>query len=131
MTHRVVDPAEVEPEPFPESGVHHRKLTESLGCRQLRANTVTLRPGEATTPHAHERQEEVYVARDGGRLVVDDAIHDLPAGAVARIDADAVRSIRNDTDDETHVWYLFGAPPVGSVDDFGEYVLPDDEPLAE
>jgi hypothetical protein len=29
-------------------------------------------------------------------------------------------------DEETHVWLAFGAPPVGTVDDFGAYVLPDD-----
>lgn len=61
----VVDLADVEQEPFPESGLLHRKLTEVLGSTEMRVNTVTLGPGEATAPHAHERQEEVYVARRG------------------------------------------------------------------
>ena len=67
----VVDTDEVAAEPFPESGLSHRKLTEQLGCTDVRVNAVTLAPGEATAPHAHERQEELYVALDGGRVEID------------------------------------------------------------
>jgi hypothetical protein len=31
----------------------------------------------------------------------------------------------NETDDEIHTRVMVGAPPVGTVDDFGAYVLPD------
>jgi len=55
----VVDPDDVEREPFPESGTLHRKLTAALGCTETRVDTVTLAPGEATGPHHHEQQEEV------------------------------------------------------------------------
>jgi quercetin dioxygenase-like cupin family protein len=120
----VVDPEDVAAEQFPESGLAHRKLTGPLGCTETRVNAVTLGPGEATAPHSHERQEEVYVALDGGRIRVDDETHDVPPGGVVRIGPDPVRSVRNDTDDASQTWLMVGAPPVGTVEDFGEYVTP-------
>lgn len=38
---------------------------------------------------------------------------------------DPVRCVVNETDDEIHTRVMVGAPPVGTVDDFGAYVLPD------
>lgn len=32
---------------------------------------------------------------------------------------------------EVHTWVTVGAPPVGTVDDFGEYVLPEGAEAAE
>jgi uncharacterized cupin superfamily protein len=55
----IVDLDDVAEEPFPESGLLHRKLTDPLGCTEMRVNAVTLHPGQATAPHSHERQEEV------------------------------------------------------------------------
>jgi hypothetical protein len=54
----VVELEEIEQEQFPESGNLHRKLTEPLGCTEMRVNTVTLAPGETTAPHAHEQQKK-------------------------------------------------------------------------
>ena len=121
----VLDPADVDPEPFPESGLPHRKLTRALGCTDLRVNAVTLDPGAATAPHAHGRQEELYVALDGGTVVVDGTAHDVPAGGLVRLGPDPVRSVRNDAD-EPRRWLMVGAPPVGEVTDFGEYVVPEE-----
>ena len=115
----------VSQEEFPESGIGHRKLTEALGCTEMRINTMTLEPGQVTAPHAHERQEEVYVALDGGHVQLGETIEEVPRGGIVRIGPDPVRSIRNETDDETQTWLLFGAPPLGTVDDFGEYTMPD------
>lgn len=122
----VVDPAEVDGEPFPESGIHHRKLTELLGCTEMRVNTVTLQPGQATAPHAHEQQEEVYVALDGGHVRVDDTVHGVPAGGIVRVGPDPVRGVLNRSDKAAQTWVMFGAPPVGTVDDFGQYEMPDE-----
>jgi uncharacterized cupin superfamily protein len=119
----VVDPEEVATKPFPESGLSHRKLTAALGATELRVNAVTLDPGEATTPHAHERQEEVYVALDGGRVVIDGTAHEVAPGGLVRIGPEPTRSVRNDGDAPAR-WIMFGAPPVGTVDDFGEYRIP-------
>ncbi len=124
----VVDPQEIEQQRFPESGLHHRKLTEALGCTEMRVNTVSLGPGESTTPHAHERQEEVYVALDGGFVGIDGSTYEVARGGVVRIGPEPSRSIRNETDDAVQTWILFGAPPVGTVGDFGEYTVPESDP---
>jgi uncharacterized cupin superfamily protein len=121
----VLDPVTVDLEPFPESGLPHRKLTGALGCTDLRVNAVTLDPGAATTPHAHERQEELYVALDGGTVVVDGTAHEVPAGGLVRVGPEPLRSVRNDAD-EPRTWLMVGAPPVGEVGDFGEYVVPEE-----
>lgn len=123
----IVDPEDVEQEPFPESGTLHRKLTAALGCTDVRINTVTLGPGAATAAHSHERQEEVYVALDGGQVRIDESVFDVPAGGVVRVGPDPVRSVHNPADGTTRTWVMIGAPPVGSVGDFGEYVVPEDE----
>jgi uncharacterized cupin superfamily protein len=120
----VVAPGDVEREPFPESGIGHRKLTAALGCTDTRVNSVTLDPGEATAPHGHERQEEIYVALDGGTVVLDGESHRVPEGGVVRIGPEANRSVRNDGDAPQR-WLMVGAPPHGAVDDFGEYRMPD------
>ena len=121
----VVTLEEMDEEPLPASGVIHRKLTESLGCTEMRVNAVTLGPGEATAPHTHERQGEVYVALDGGHGRVGETLHEVPPGGVVRIGPDAVWSVRNDGD-EARPWLMFGAPPHGTVDDFGEYRMPEE-----
>ena len=145
---RIVDPSEVETEQFNTSETSVRKLTEPLGATELRVNQVLVEPGEVTTPHTHEGragdekeqgdergegdetgqgteegQEEVFVAMTDGQIAIEGEVHDVPEGAVVRVRPDTVRNLLNETDDETHVWLAFGAPPVGSVDDFGSYVL--------
>jgi quercetin dioxygenase-like cupin family protein len=92
----------------------------------MRVTAVTLDPGDATAPHTHERQEEVYVALDGGQVVVDGTSHAVPPGGVVRFGPDALRSVRNETDD-TQTWLMFGAPPHGTAEDFGEYRKPPNE----
>jgi quercetin dioxygenase-like cupin family protein len=120
----VVDPDDVEREPFPESRILYRELTAALGCTETRVNTVTLAPGEATAPHHHERQEEVYVALDGGQVRIEGEDHAVAPGGVVRVGPDPVRSVRNESDAEQR-WVMVGAPPVGTGADFGEYVVPD------
>lgn len=121
----IVDPEDVDREPFPESGLLHRKLSDPLGCTELRINAITLQPGQATAPHSHERQEELYVALNGGHVQIEESIHEVPAGGVVRVGPDPVRSLRNERTDAAETWLMFGAPPVGTVEDFGEYTMPD------
>jgi quercetin dioxygenase-like cupin family protein len=75
-----------------------------------------------TTPHAHDGQEEVFVATTGGQTAIEGEVHDVPAGGVVRVAPEPVRSLVDHTD-ETRVWLAVGAPPVGSVDDSGAYVV--------
>ena len=122
----VVELENIEQEQFPESGNRHRKLTEPLGCTEMRINTVTLSPGETTAPHAHQQQEEVYIALDGGTVEIEGTRYEVSSGGVVRIGPDAIRSVRNDTDAEEQTWVMCGAPQLGTVDDFGQYRMPDD-----
>ena len=125
----VVDPSEIETEPFNTCETAVRKLTEPLGATDLRVNQVIVDPGEVTTPHTHEPdgdnpgQEEVFVAMTDGQIAIEGAVHDIAAGSVVRVRPDIERNLLNRTDDATHVWLAFGAPPVGTVDDFGSYVV--------
>ena len=121
----IVDYADVEAEPFTESAVEHRKLTDALDATEMRVNAVELAPGEVLDPHAHERQEEIYVAVTAGQVDIEGEIHDVPEGGVVRLGPDPLRGLCNHTD-ETHVWVLFGAPPVGTIEGFGEYVMPEE-----
>jgi quercetin dioxygenase-like cupin family protein len=121
----IVHYTDLATEPFTESKIEHWKLTEPLGATEMRVNAVELDPGQALDPHAHERQEEIYVAVTDGQVDVEGEIHEVPEGGVVRIGPDPVRGLCNDTD-ETHVWILFGAPPIGTVEDYGEYLMPDE-----
>ncbi|MFW6152956.1 MAG: cupin domain-containing protein [Halobacteriota archaeon] len=123
-TYSVVDPTDIPEESFPVSGIQHRKLSEAVGSDHVRINTLRLEPGEATAPHVHERQEEIYVALTGGTIVADEKTIDVPRGGIVRFDPEVVRSVRNDTTDETHEWLMLGVPPYGTVEDFGEFALP-------
>ncbi|MFB6192243.1 MAG: hypothetical protein ABEI11_02845 [Haloarculaceae archaeon] len=120
----IVEPDDVEPERFDTVDVDHLKYTEPLGCTDTRVNVVTLAPGEGVTPHAHERQEELFVPLTGGQIEIEGTVHEVPAGAVARVGPEPVRNVVNRTD-EHHTWVMIGAPQVGTIEDFGEYVLPE------
>ncbi|MFB6183429.1 MAG: cupin domain-containing protein [Haloarculaceae archaeon] len=117
----------LESDRFPVSEVEHWKLTEALGAEDARVNVVRLEPGDSIAAHTHERQEELYVTTTGGQVRIEGETYDVPAETVVRVGPDSVRNVTNETDDETHVWVMFGAPPVGTVDDFGEYRLPDEK----
>lgn len=121
----IVHYRDLEPEPFTESNHEHWKLTETLGATDVRVNAVEMAPGDTLDVHAHERQEELYVAVTDGQVEIEGTVHDVPEGGVVRLGPEPLRGLCNHTD-ETHVWILFGAPPVGTVEDFGEYVMPDD-----
>jgi quercetin dioxygenase-like cupin family protein len=125
MAFSIVHPDDVPSETFDTCETTVWKLTDPLGCTEMRVNRVVVDPGEVTTPHTHEGQEEVFVAMTDGQIGIEGEVHDVPAGGVVRVAPETVRNLRNDTD-ETHVWVALGAPPVGSVDDFGAYVVADE-----
>ena len=122
----VVVPGDVEPESFDTVDLSHRKYTEALGCTDTRVNYLTLESGEEVTPHTHERQEELFVPLTGGQIEIDGEVYDVPQGGVVRVGPEPVRNVVNRTD-EVHTWIMVGAPPVGTLEDFGEYTLPEHE----
>ena len=121
-SYSIVDIGSVPEDRFPESGVSHAKLTAALGATEMRVNTVTLEPGETVGYHTHEAQEEIYVCVEGpGQVYVDGSLEEVPEHGVARFDPEVPRQVLNTSEDETHVWVMFGAPMVGTMEDFGEY----------
>lgn len=75
----------LETESFTESNVEHWKLTAALGATEMRANAVELDPGESLDVHAHERQEEMYVAVTDGQVEIEGGVYDVPEGGVAGV----------------------------------------------
>lgn len=118
----IVDISDIDEEPFPESGVLHAKLTEPLGAEEMRVNKVSLSPGQTVGYHTHERQEEIYVCIEGpGEVFIDGEVYEVPQGGVVRLSPEVPRQVLNTSESDTHVWVMFGAPMVGTVEDFGEY----------
>ena len=121
----IVRPSDVPTEQFDTCETSVQKLTPTLGCTEMRLNQVVVEPGEVTTPHTHEGQEEVFVAMTDGQIGIEGDVHDVAEGGIVRVHADTTRNLLNLTEDETHVWLAIGAPPVGTIDDFGAYVVDD------
>lgn len=65
----------------------------------------------------------MFVAQTEGQISIEGDVHDVPGGGIVRVHPKTVRNLCNETEDTTHVWLAFGAPPVGSVDDYGAYVV--------
>jgi hypothetical protein len=80
-------------------------------------------------PHTHAGdsddpgQEEVFVAMTDAQIAIEGEIYDIDAGNVVRVAPAVERNLLNRTDGVTHVWLAFGAPPVGTLDDLGSYVV--------
>ena len=117
----IVNPRDIETEPFNTCETVVRRLSEPLNCSEMRVNQVLIDPGEVTTPHTHDGQEEVFVALTDGQISIEGEIHDIPSGNIVRVHPDTVRNLVNKTGKSRHRWLAFGAPPVGTVDDFGSY----------
>jgi len=121
-SYEIVQPATVPTTQFNTCDTEVRKLTDLLGSTEMRVNQVIVEPHSVTTPHTHDGQEEVFVATTGGQIAIEGDVHDVLEGGIVRVHPDTVRNLCNHTD-ETHVWLAFGAPPVGTVDNFGDYVV--------
>lgn len=78
-------------------GYGFRKIRKDLGVTEFGVNSIVMPPGIDAGPHLHERQQELYFVHSG-RLEIefgDGKVFDLGPGGLARVDADAVRQIRN------------------------------------
>lgn len=82
-------------------------------------------PDSVTTPHTHDGQEEEFIAVTGGQIAIEGDVHEVPSGGIVRVHPDTVRNLCNHTDAETHIWLAFGAPPIGTVENFGDYDVRD------
>jgi mannose-6-phosphate isomerase-like protein (cupin superfamily) len=105
----VVNPDEVE-NPYTDSDVpgEFRRLTESLGCRQLAATLIRVPPHsdfEQGTGHFHDEVEELYlVSRGTLTMRFGDEVHRVSAPAAVRVDPKTPRSHRNEGDEPVEMW---------------------------
>jgi quercetin dioxygenase-like cupin family protein len=86
-------------------------LAKQLEAGTLGARLWRLRPGQASTKHRHEHEEELYVLLEGqGRIRVDDEALELAPLDALLVEPDSVRQVFNDTDAEA-LWLVVSAPP--------------------
>ena len=117
----IVHPADLPTDAFVTSEPTVTKLTEPLGCTEMRLNVVMLEPGEETESHVHPGQEEVFLAQTDAEIEIDGTHHDVSEGSVVRVREDVPRNLVNTSEAAQQVWLAIGAPPVGSVEDFGAF----------
>ncbi len=85
-------------------------------ARQVEAGTMgarlwRLRPGQASTRHKHQSEEELYVLLEGrGRIRIGDEVLELGPLDTLLVEAGTVRQVFNDTGEEA-LWLVVGAPP--------------------
>lgn len=91
-------------------GYGFRKIRRDLGVTEFGVNAIVLPPGIDTGPHMHERQQELYFVHQGTIEIEfgEGEIHELAPGGLARVDPDAVRTIRN-RGSEDAVYVIVGA----------------------
>ncbi len=85
-------------------------LAKQLEATRLGARLWRLRPGQASTWHRHEQEEELYVVLEGcGRIRVDDETLELGPLDSLLVEPDSMRQIFNDTDADS-LWLVVGTP---------------------
>lgn len=94
------------------SGTDMIDVTESGDLESMRGRVWYLDPGDSTADHRQGEQEELYFQVEGpGRMRFGDETVTVPERTLVRVPPETRRQVFNDTD-ETHVWFIVGAPPV-------------------
>ena len=87
-----------------------RRLTDALGTEQIAITLIRIPPHsdfEQGTGHHHAETEELYlVARGTLTMRFGDEVREVPAGSVARVAPQTVRSHRNQGDEPVEVWAI-------------------------
>jgi mannose-6-phosphate isomerase-like protein (cupin superfamily) len=97
--------------PSNQMQVQNTDLGVQLEADAIRARFWRLRPGEASTKHRHQTQEELYVVLEGtGRMRVGDELLTLEPHSSVIVSPEETRQIFNDTEAES-LWLIAGAPP--------------------
>ena len=124
----VVDPDSVA-DSYADSDVpgEFRRLTDSLGCRQLAATLIRVPPHsdfEQGTGHYHEQIEELYLVTRGTLTMrFGDDIRTVSAPAAVRVASHTPRSHRNEGQEPVEMWAISPQIQHGDatkIDDFWE-----------
>jgi quercetin dioxygenase-like cupin family protein len=105
----IVSADEVD-DPYADSDVpgEFRALTDALGAEQVAATLIRVPPHsdfEQGTGHRHEQQEELYIVTRGTLTMrFGDEVREVPAGSVARVAPQTVRSHRNLGEEPVELW---------------------------
>jgi quercetin dioxygenase-like cupin family protein len=87
-----------------------RRLTDALGAEQVAITLIRIPPHsdfEQGTGHHHDETEELYlVARGTLTMRFGDEVREVPAGSVARVAPQTVRSHRNEGDEPVELWAI-------------------------
>lgn len=111
MSHRLLRAGDAFWRESNQMKVFNTDLGKQLEAGCMGARMWRLGPGQASTRHRHERQEELYVLLEGrGRIRVGEELLELGPLDALLVEPDAVRQIFNDTDEEA-LWLVVGAPP--------------------
>jgi len=111
MAHRVLRAADAFWRESNQMRVLNTDLAKQLEAERLGARLWRLRPGQASTRHHHQAEEELYVLLDGrGRVRVGEELLELGPLDALLVEPDTVRQVFNDTDEEA-LWLVVGAPP--------------------
>lgn len=111
MTHRLLRAGDAFWRESNQMKVLNTDLGKQLEAGSLGARLWRLRPGEASTKHRHEREQELYVLLEGrGRIRIGDEVLELGPLDALLVEPDTVRQVFNDTDADA-LWLVCGAPP--------------------
>lgn len=112
MAYRLLRAADAHWRPSNQMRVLNTDLGRQLDASSLGARMWRLVPGQASTKHRHDEQEELYVLLEGtGRVRVDDEVLTLEPLDCLLVPHDTVRQLFNDTDTD-QLWLVVAAPRI-------------------
>lgn len=111
MTHRLLRAGDAFWRESNQMKVLNTDLGKQLEASSLGARLWRLRPGQASTRHQHEQEEELYLLLEGrGRIRIGDEVLELGPLDAVLVEPDTVRQVFNDTRADA-LWLVCGAPP--------------------
>jgi quercetin dioxygenase-like cupin family protein len=94
-----------------QMSVLNTDLARQLEASALGARLWRLEPGQASTKHRHDEQEELYVLLEGrGRARIGEDVLTLAPLDSLLVEPQTVRQLFNDTEAD-QLWLVVGAPP--------------------
>jgi quercetin dioxygenase-like cupin family protein len=93
-------------------GVLNTDLGRQLEAGEMGARLWRLEPGQASTKHRHDEQEELYVLLEGtGRVRIGEEVLTMEPLDCLLVAPATVRQLFNDTEAD-QLWLALGAPPI-------------------
>jgi len=112
VAYRLLRAADAFWRPSNQMRVENTDLGKQLQASTLGARLWRLRPGQASTKHRHDTQEELYLLLEGsGRVRIDEEEPlTLEPLDTLLVEPGSVRQLFNDTGAD-QLWLVAGAPP--------------------